>query len=490
MLTKTFKFLNNSNSKNVTNLNFTRKFSDINILETGLAISAVAGLAGVTWLGSMRYKISQPHQYLVKTGLGIKDIKVTKTGFQWPFQKISYIDMNPRNFSFNLHAMSSEKLPFVLPGVFTIGPNNDNEDLIKYARTLANSGGGPDSIHNIILGILEGDTRTLSSQMTMEEIFSDRKSFKDKIIKNVQEELKQFGLLIYNANIKELQDAPESKYFGFLMQKRLSQAENTAKVDVAEAKKNGDVGAKHRETETRQKVSIFESDTVKLENERRQEIAKSQAELKIVENEAFRKTMLSEIEAVNATKMRQAELETSVENKRILAETEKIRASTFSKAQVQSEIMTKEAEGKANAVIKEAEGNATAMKLNADAHFYAKNKEAEAVLSMYSAQAQGIERLVESFNNNPEDLIKYIMIKEGVYVDLAKTNANAIQGLNPKITIWSTGENSKNSENYTKPIADLLKMIPPLFSTISDQSGMQVPKWLSENKDVDKENSK
>lgn len=476
-LTTTLKF-----NKNIESLNYAipkRKFSGFNefnmIVYTAAALPTISCLS---WLAT-RYKISKPHQYLVRTGLGIKDIKVTKTGFQWPFQKISYIDMNPRNFTFNLHAMSSEKLPFVLPGVFTIGPNNENQELVKYARTLANAESGADSIHNIILGILEGDTRTLSSQMTMEEIFNDRKAFKDKIIKSVQEELKQFGLLIYNANIKELQDAPESKYFGYLMQKRLSQAENTAKVDVAEAKKNGDIGGKHRETETRQKVAIYESDTVKLENESRQDIAKSQAELKIVENEARRKTMISEIEAINAAKMREAELETLVEQKRVLSETEKLRAIEFSKAHVHAEILSKEAEGKANAI-----------KIEADAHLYSKNKEAEGVMAMYSAQAQGIERLVEAFNNQPDDLMKYIMIKEGVYVNLAKTNASAIQGLNPKITVWSTGDNSK-SDNYTKPIADLLKMIPPLFTTINDQSEIQLPKWsVSPQSEIKKETKK
>ena len=49
--------------------------------------------------------------------------------------------------------------------------------------------------------------------MTMEEIFNDRQMFKNTIIKGVQEELDQFGLQVQNANIKELQDTEDSKYF-------------------------------------------------------------------------------------------------------------------------------------------------------------------------------------------------------------------------------------------------------------------------------------
>jgi flotillin len=45
--------------------------------------------------------------------------------------------------------------------------------------------------------------------MTMEQVFKERKMFKDKVIE-------QFGLRIYNANVKELRDA---EYFAFLSRK-------------------------------------------------------------------------------------------------------------------------------------------------------------------------------------------------------------------------------------------------------------------------------
>ena len=53
----------------------------------------------------------------------------------------------------------------------------------------------------------------------MEEIFKERQLFKNKVIENVQAELDQFGLRIYNANVKELQDTAGSEYFKFLSRK-------------------------------------------------------------------------------------------------------------------------------------------------------------------------------------------------------------------------------------------------------------------------------
>lgn len=105
----------------------------------------------------------------------------------------------------NLQAMTAEKLQFLLPVVFTVGPDNNSrginapkvtaeererlllenptdggDALIKYAMLLANSGNknarnqnGRDShIDDIIKGIIEGETRVLISSMSMEEIFT------------------------------------------------------------------------------------------------------------------------------------------------------------------------------------------------------------------------------------------------------------------------------------------------------------------------------
>ena len=80
------------------------------------------------------------------------------------------------------------------------------------------------------------------SSMTMEEIFKERQVFKNKVIENVQSELNQFGLRIYNANVKELQDTAGSEYFKFLSRKAHEGASNQAKIDVANACMIGEIG--------------------------------------------------------------------------------------------------------------------------------------------------------------------------------------------------------------------------------------------------------
>ncbi len=52
---------------------------------------------------------------------------------------------------------------------------------------------GKTHVQNIVKGIIEGETRVIVSQMTMEEIFKERQVFKTHVIENVQKELDQFG---------------------------------------------------------------------------------------------------------------------------------------------------------------------------------------------------------------------------------------------------------------------------------------------------------
>lgn len=98
--------------------------------------------------------------------------------------------MTPFDFSLNLQAMTVEKLQFSLPAVFTIGPEDQEEALRKYAKLLSGnsqdvvkdlaSPKGRNHVQDIVIGIIEGETRVIVSTMTMEEVFKERQVFKTK----------------------------------------------------------------------------------------------------------------------------------------------------------------------------------------------------------------------------------------------------------------------------------------------------------------------
>jgi flotillin len=101
-----------------------------------------------------------------------------------------------------------------------------------------------------------------------------------------------------------------------------------------------------------------------------------------------------------------------------------------------------------------------------------------------SAMAGAYADLSRAFGG-PGGLIQYLMIEKGVYTSLAKANADAVRGLNPKMTIWNTGAQA-GSEGSTAEgagmggvdsIRNMYQMLPPLMSTINEQTGIVLPEW-------------
>ncbi|KAJ4949831.1 hypothetical protein NE237_008308 [Protea cynaroides] len=423
--------------------------------------------------------------------------------------------------------MSAEKLPFVLPAVFTIGPRVDDElSLLKYAKLISPHDKLSNHVKELVQGIIEGETRVLAASMTMEEVFKGTKEFKQEVFEKVQLELNQFGLLIYNANVKQLVDVPGHEYFSYLGQKTQMEAANQAKVDVSEAKMKGEVGAKLREGKTLQNAAKIDAETkiistqregdgkkeeikvrteVKIfENLKEAEVAEANAELATKKAGWTQQSKIAEVEATKAVAIREAKLQREVEEMNALTHTEKLKAEFLSKANVEYETKVQEANWKLYKIQKEAEGvlyekekeagaqkaiaeaSSYARQQLADAELYAKKKEAEGLVALAQAQGIYLSTLLGALGGNYGALRDYLMINGGMFQEMAKINAEAINGLQPKISIWTSGNGDNgmgdgavgSSGTTMKEVAGVYRMLPPLFKTVHEQTGMLPPAWM------------
>lgn len=444
--------------------------SSFNYVEIAKKLVPIGAGIGLLAFAASRYKTSHSHQWLVRTGLGVNDIQISKKFIHWPFQNIQTINMTPTSFKFSVNAMSKEKMEFNFPAVFTIGPKNDLESLTRYSRFLLEQ--EVESVDNLIRGIIEGETRAVSANLSIEDVFTGRSVFKNDVVNNVKLQLEQYGLEIYNANIEELKDSESSNYFKSLSQKIKAEAENKAKVDVAEQNKKGNIGQKEREAETRQRTIIVEAETTLIENSKNQEIIKSKAELEKIKAEQDLIIKQAKIRSEQEAEVLKMQLLKDVEIKRSAMELEKQRAVDLTKTTVNAEMQIKSAEA-------EAEAEAESIKLKAEAQLYAKQKEAEGFAAMYNAQAEGLDKLVKSFGGDARALLSYTMIEKGVYEKLAESNAKAIKDLNPKITVWTNDPN-----NSMDTIQNLGKSIIPLVDTIKEQTGYSLPDWIVKKEEL------
>ncbi|KAI4964701.1 hypothetical protein ZWY2020_059952 [Hordeum vulgare] len=397
--------------------------------------------------------------------------------------------------------------------------------LLLYAKLIAPLHRNTSHIHNLVKGVIEGETRVLAAELTMEEIFKGTKTFKEKVFEMVQLELKQFGLFIYNANVKQLVDVPGHEYFSYLGQKTQQDAANQAKVDVAEARMKGEVGAKEREGLTKQNAAKVDAETKVLsvrqmgqglkeeakvkaevqvfENAREADIAAAKAELAMKKAGWDKQAKVAEVEAAKAVAIREAELQMEVEIKNAMRQTEKLKAEQLSKATVQYETQVQDSNAllysrqkAAEAALFEQMRTAEARKAQADAKFfeqkmaedaklYAKQKEAESVALVGKAKTEYVASMLQALGGNYHALRDYLMIDAGMYTEMARINAGAVNGMQPKISIWSNGGGDAGNAggeaaagSALQQVAGVYKMLPPLLSTVHEQTGMLPPAWM------------
>ena len=82
--------------------------------------------------------------------------------------------------------------------------------------------------------------RLTVATLTIEQINQDRDSFLELIQKNVGQEMRKVGLYLINVNIADITD--ESDYIESIGKKAASTAVEQAKIDVANAERDGAIG--------------------------------------------------------------------------------------------------------------------------------------------------------------------------------------------------------------------------------------------------------
>jgi flotillin len=291
-------------------------------------------------------------------------------------------------------------------------------------------------------------------------------------------------LKIYNANVKELQDTPGSEYFAFLSRKAHEGALNQARVDVAEARMRGEIGESEKQGKTKQETSKIDAETAVLETKRRAEKAKADADLVDCKTALDARNEMSKITAKRQNEMKESELQKQLQAKKAETELERLRANDVTKSKVAREAAQETANASYYTEQKAADAHLYKRKIEADALYYRQSKEADAAFYKQKREGEGLVELSKGYGalvdvlGGPQAFLQFQMMQNGTYEKLAHANAQAINGLQPKITTWNTGNG--NIGDSAAPIRNIMQNLPPLLSTIQEQTGISPPTCLAQ----------
>ena len=186
-------------------------------------IVIAAGSIFLTLMAAMaRYKRCPSDKIMVvygKVGKG-KTSQCIHGGaaFIWPLiQDYRFLDLQPMTIDINLeNALSKQNIRVSIPSRFTIGISTEPDIMTVAAERLLSMERREIEIN--ANEIIFGQLRATIATMVIEEMNANRDVFEQKIMDNVEGELKKIGLKLINVNIKDIND--ESGYIVALGKKR------------------------------------------------------------------------------------------------------------------------------------------------------------------------------------------------------------------------------------------------------------------------------
>ena len=170
------------------------------------------------------YYVASANQYVVKTGFNIDNVKISKSFLKLPFQKAVHIDANSKLYEFNLESFTIDKFDFVIKCIFMIGPDVmtgdvdlDKGNLTKYVTQLYSYNVNDSHIHQILENIAESIISNITIKITLRELMNNFPDLKLNFINIFQKNIEQYGLKIFNANIKKIQDVKGNNYLSDIL---------------------------------------------------------------------------------------------------------------------------------------------------------------------------------------------------------------------------------------------------------------------------------
>ena len=455
--------------------------NDASVFLTIMMFATLLFLVAIVIFFAQRYKRCPPDKVMVVYGRTDKG-KASRTihggaALVWPLiQDYAFLSLNPITINIDLrNALSLQNIRINVPSTFTIGVSTESHIMANAAERLL--GLKQPEIEEMAKEIIFGQLRLTVASLTIEQINQDRDAFLELTRTNVDTELQKIGLYLINVNLVDITD--ESDYIESIGKKAASTAVENARVDVANAERDGAVGAakadRAREIEVAENLAEAEKGRKTAEADQRVYVGQQEALAISGENAAKAEVAQSDAdlaEAEAAAKQRAdiatAQSQAAIERARYTEEEERLRASDIVREQIQKQQIEIAAEAEAERQRRVARGEADAILARYEA-------EAAGVKKVLEAKATGYEGLVTSTGGDAKAAATLLMVEK---IDqMVAAQVEAIRNLKiDSITVWDSGGDGDGSST-SNFISNLVKSLPPLHD-IASNAGVDLPEYL------------
>ncbi len=416
--------------------------------------------------------------------------------FIWPVvQDFQFLDLRPMSIDIQLNnALSKQNIRVSVPSTFTIGITTDPDKMGNAAERLL--GFNNAQITQLAKEIIFGQMRQVVATMRIEEINADRDQLIIAITNNVSTELEKVGLRLINVNIQDVTD--ESGYIEALGKEASAKAIADAKIKVAQAERDSEIGKAIADKEMTVSVAGAQAEATQGKNTAQQQIAQSNADLRIKQAEAARTAQVAENVAKADVEKQTFDAEAKAQEARaemqrkqqyaervVPAEIAKQAVVVQSEAAAQQVTIAAEAEGKRNVIIQQAE--ALAAESEAKKIVALKQAEAWGIKAVLEGRAEGFRELVAAAGGNASEAVVVLLADQ--LPAMIDSQMKGISNLKiDKVVVWGGGEGGgkggishllKDLITGLPPVTDLARAagieLPPVFGRVSEVSSESTP---------------
>jgi len=414
-----------------------------------------------------------PNEAMVVSGCCLNKPMLVPGGrvFVWPgIEKIQRISLNTMTLTIESPQVYTQLgVAISVTGIAQVKIQGQNEEML--AAACQQFLGKPEAeVRRIAQETLEGHQRAIMGNMTVEEIYKDRKKFSKAVFEVASSDLVNMGISVVSYTLKDIRD--EEGYLKSLGMGRTAQVKRDARIGEAEARR--DTTIREARAEEERMKARYENDIEIAHAQRDFELKKAAYDMEVQTKKA-QSDLAYELQAAitkQAIKEEHMQIKVvergqqiSVQEQEIVRRERELDSTIRKPAEAEKYRLEKIAEANKNRIVLESQALAESVRMKGDA-------EAFAIEAKAKAEAEQMAHKADAWRDYQEAAMVDMILET-----LPKVAAEVAAPLSQckKVIMVSTGNGPIGASKLTSEVLDVVEKLPLL---IQNMTGVDISKTM------------
>lgn len=413
----------------------------------------------------MSFRTCGPNEAMVVSGCCHKKPLIVPGGrvFVLPgLQRIQKISLNTMTLQIQSdHVYTQLGVAISVTGIAQVKIQGINHDMLQ-AACQQFLGKDEEDVRNVAQETLEGHQRAIMGNMTVEEIYKDRKKFSKAVFEVASSDLVNMGISVVSYTLKDVKD--DEGYLKALGMSRTAQVKRDARIGEAEARR--DAGIKEAIAEEERLAAKYSNDIEIAKAERDFDLKKATYDMEVNSKKAEAELAYALQAAKTKQAIKEEEMQINViersqqimvQEQEIIRKEKELDAKVRKPAEAEKFKMEKLAEANRNRVLLEANAQAQSIQMMGEA-------EALAIEAKAKAEAEQMGKKAEAWKEYKDaavvDMILEMLPKMAAEISAPLSNLN-------KVTMVAMGDGEVGAAKLSNEVLKIMERVPLLVENIT-----------------------